>query len=669
MNFSIKKNTALNAIKKRKIKILLEEPMNNKCFECSKMNPEYISLNNGIFLCKNCIANHLNFPKTISNIIKNNLNTLTINDIQYLCCGGNQKLLDFINTEYPNLKRVSPEYLYQTNAMDYYRKWLEYLIEGGIKPIKPDMDTAYELIRIRHNSKPDEAINNNFSKIKSESYMKIFKNRYPKIKPIVGSKNSFRYTKSLERVNKNLNLTTIGNYNSSLDNDDYYNYSNHKTITTVFRKRLFSSQFQNKFDTDDINSEKNNITDINEITENHDEINDNNKYEKIKIKNRINKKNKLDTNLKVLRNINNISYNNIRNTIYSKPIYQNYLNSFNNVNFLNLNKNGYKINQTETRPQLNSSIDNLKKYWTNNRNTDKNIFNLKQMNNAKEYQDEKKLNINNINNNIIINKNLNIYYNNNLQRIFKKKTIGNSFSINERNQKLNSINNSIDKNVFFMNSNLFNIKNKYKKDIIVKENEIGNDYCIQTAKIKVNRLFKNKNLNERNNINNVITENKYLKFDNEKEENIITIKQKSKIIQRINRVLKNQKDKEQKRKSTEKIKVNQKEKEKNNNQNINDKTPNGENQKINDKTPKGDDILKEKRRNNTLCIKDLINIPSSKKRNILDLIKSNNLSNKLISPDSKRLLQIHTDPKKFYKNELNTKTSVREMYKMKKNNI
>ena len=30
--------------------------------------------------------------------------------------------------------------------MDYYRKWLEYLIEGGIKPIKPNKNKAYETI-------------------------------------------------------------------------------------------------------------------------------------------------------------------------------------------------------------------------------------------------------------------------------------------------------------------------------------------------------------------------------------------------------------------------------------------------------------------------------------------------------------------------------------------
>ena len=706
MNFSKKKSTALNIIKKRKIKLLLKDPKNNECFECSNNNPEYISLNNGIFLCENCISSHLDLPKTISNIIKNNLGRLTLNNIQYLCCGGNQKLIDFINKEYPNLKQLKPIYLYQTYAMDYYRKSLEYLIEGGIKPTKPNIDKAYELINIPQNLKKKKKFKS-FNKIKSESFMKIYKNRYPKIKPIVGSKISFRFTKSLDKEDlNNLNLTTIGNYNNSFENDNFYNYSNQKTITSDYKKRFFSTNFNKKFFSDDINNDKNNITDINEITEftEDDNVNTNNKNEKIK--KRINNKNKFDTNIKVLRNSNispnytNSNNNNVRNTIYSKPIYQNNLNSFHNGNLLYLNKKEYTINQTEGKQQLVNSIDNLRNYVNKN---NKNIFNLK-CNNPNNYQNNwDKLNINNINNNIIINKNLNIFYNNSPQQVFKKKTIGNSFSINDKAQKIKSINNSIDKNAIFQKINIsknnlfFNFKNGYKNEW--KRKLIGNDNKYENSniveKIKVNRQFKNKNIYDITNFN---TENTYSKFDNEIEDKI-TNNQKNQIIQRISRVLKNQKEREEKRKSLEAIKVKQKEIEKvntnkkinnetnkdtkskneNNNiydktpkekiQNINDKTPKGENQNINDKTPKGNDISKDIKKTNTLSIKELINIPSSKKKNILELIKTNNLTNQLFSPDSKRLIQIGTDPKRIPKKEsnLNSKTSVREMFKKKKN--
>ncbi len=87
------------------------------------------------------------------------------------------------------------------------------------------------------------------------------------------------------------------------------------------------------------------------------------------------------------------------------------------------------------------------------KNYNKNIFNLKkkEYNNTNDYKNiGKNLNINNINNNIIINKNLNIYCNNSPQKIFKKKALGSSFSINDRNKKIKSINNSIDKMLFLI---------------------------------------------------------------------------------------------------------------------------------------------------------------------------------------------------------------------------
>ena len=721
MNFSKKKNTSLNVIKARKIKILLQEPKNNECFECMNLYPEFISLNNAIFLCQNCVKTHLNFPKSISHIIRNNLSSLTLKNIQYLCCGGNQKLIDFINNEYPNLKKLSAEYLYQTYAMDYYRRWLYYLIEGGVKPIKPDNEKGYELINIAHNIRKTKKLRN-FNKIKSESFMKIFKNRYPKIKPIVGSKNSFRFTRSLSRYNdNNLNLTTITNYNNSLDLDNIYNYSNHKSITKDFKKRFFSSQFNKKYDTDEIYSDKNNITDINELSEfndnynDEDYFNDNINNEDLRTKKFINEKENLETNIKVLRTSNKTPNNtNMTKTIYSKPLYQNYLNSFHHKNYLNQNKiehNSYT--RTEGKQPLIGSIDNLRNYLDiNNKINNRYILDLKH-NSSNNYKGKKKLNVNNINNNIIINKNLNIYCNNNsIQRIFKKKALGNSFSINDKKQKINLLNPN-ERNSFIMSSNLknekiFSINNKYrnqiKRKLIEKENE-NNDFI---EKIKVNRQFKNKSIH---NINSIITENKYLKFDNENE-GVINYNQKSKIIQRISRVLKNQKEREEKMKSMEKIKVKQKEnknndqpiklKEINNNDNknitpepkeehkINDITPKPpvennnnndknditpkpkeDNKNIKDITPKGENEIdtKSQRKKNTLSIKEFINAPSSKKKNILDLIKTNNLINQTASPNSKKLVQIHTDPKKLPKNEFNSKTSIREMYKRKNNKI
>ena len=128
------------------IKETLKDGSNDNCVECGANNPQYISINNSIFLCKDCILNHLQLPQEASTIIKNDLKILNVDEIQYIHNGGNKKLLDFINNEFPRLKEFPPQQLYNTKAMDYYRKNLKYLTEGGIKPIKPGIKEAYELI-------------------------------------------------------------------------------------------------------------------------------------------------------------------------------------------------------------------------------------------------------------------------------------------------------------------------------------------------------------------------------------------------------------------------------------------------------------------------------------------------------------------------------------------
>ena len=132
--------------KNLKIQEIYKDEMNNQCFDCGNANPDFISANNGIFLCKECMGIHYQFTDEISLIIKNNLFLLNEEQINYIYYGGNRKLLEFINYKYPKLREYEPEILYKTQAMQYYRDNLYYLVEGGNKPIKPTENCAYNLI-------------------------------------------------------------------------------------------------------------------------------------------------------------------------------------------------------------------------------------------------------------------------------------------------------------------------------------------------------------------------------------------------------------------------------------------------------------------------------------------------------------------------------------------
>ena len=609
MKISRKENISLIKIKKQKIKIILNIPKNNECFECSNLYPEFISLNNAIFLCKNCVKNHIHFPKYISNIFKNDLNNLTLKNIQYLCCGGNEKLKQFIKNEFPRLKKFSYQNLYRTYAMDYYRKYLEYLIEGGIKPIKPNKNKAYELLKTNNNkkiknSKINEIVNKNDNI--DETILKN-ENQNSNTKK---EKNIFKLTKSSGRLKPNLNII-LPNFNNSLNNFNtinIYNYNDKIYSETYYKKRFFSQIFKND-NIEEIN-EENNLTDLNNITFN--------KEKNLNFENRKKEERKLDTNIKLIKrkdflNKQFINFNN--NNIYEKPFFQNYINTVSKGNKSKNYQRGIDLSSSDIKFFSNDLRDMTQK--VNNSNTRNNVSNKNVLSSNK---------------------------------IFRKKTVGNSFSINYKNHEKTTTNNSKEENelntkelIKFRNSNKYSLKNKLIEEFQMNDNIEGKE------KIKVNRQI-NKN-RKRNSLSGTIIDNQYDK--NEIIKDLIKERnhkkkfdkiQKSKIFERIRRVTSNQKEK----------KINYSEKD----------ISEFDSQQIENNKEKEYKINKENK--SSLLIKDMINRPSNIKKNILEIIKSNNLSNLIISPNAKKLSHVLTEPKFLTKKDFTNNLPIKELYQRKK---
>ena len=597
MKISKKENAALIKIKKQKIKIILNVPKNNECFECANLNPEFISLNNGIFICKKCIKNHINLPKSISNILKNDLNNLTLKNIQYLCFGGNEKLKQFVQNEFPKLKKFEFHNVYKTYAMDYYRKYLEYLIEGGIKPNKPNKNKAYDLIKINNiNNKNKNThikinIDNKISNL-DEANTNTKKNTH-----IDNNKEkNLKLTKSSGRLRPNLNLI-LSNFNNSLNNFNtinIYNYNNKIFTETNYKKRFFPKIFKH-IHMDDV-GETNNLTDLNNITFNKEE---NNKKINEEIKYIQNKK--MDTNIKIIKRkvFLDDKYFNLQNhEIYEKPIFQNYLNTFNK---------GNKNHKDQKHSNLSSS--------------DFNFFS----NDVNEIKTNKK-------NNIFVNKSIR-----NSQKIFKKKTVGNSFSIHDKRHQTNSSNNSIER-ITYVKKEIFNIRNSNKAKL---KNKLMEEFEMNKSKeekglIKVNRQININKKRKRYSLNNIIVESKY-DYDDDFDENEKDRKhriklnnvQKSKIIERIHRVTTHKKE----------------------------KSFNSLNK--DNKTGLEKDLYNEEINENNFNKKD-------KKSSI---VKNNNFSDIIMSPNSKKTNKVFTEPKPLTKNDFLSKIAVKELYKRKKDNI
>ena len=278
----------------------LNEELNNYCVECGNEDPEYISINNGIFICGECVQNHFKFPKNISKIIKNNLKSLTLKEIQPLLCGGNKSLLDFINNEFPKLSEFPPHILYRTQAMAYYRHFLQFLINGGVPPVKPSVKYAYKISNFYQNYDSNNVMpseTNIYNNMRDEQIMENNINSIGNFTNFYKTGNNFTYGRNITKNNMN-----------------YYNDRLVNTINNI--GHTYDNYIINK--PRQINFQNNNNIIIGNIGNNNErKIVYSPQKIKVDFKNK-NKRNKL-TNKKQIKNNTVNGQINITNEVYVKP--------------------------------------------------------------------------------------------------------------------------------------------------------------------------------------------------------------------------------------------------------------------------------------------------------------------------------------------------------------
>ena len=333
--------------------------INNVCFECGAENPQYISINNAIFICKDCIVNHLSFSHNISQIIINDLCSLNLTEIKTLFYGGNRKLIQFINFDFPGLRQLPPEVLYKTLAVDYYRKNLKFLVNGGKKPLRPGAKFAYKLVEYRdsflspRNGKNEKYFNSTeltpilegkdeLDEIENnednDTFLEINKNFSD------NNKNDSTMGNTPQK-NKNENLNDIINNNSSsLFNKSFQNEkikNNINNIVDKYTKKNVRNKCKNKIlnkDKEEIKEDSKNKEEIkinidkniSEIINNDENINNNSNIKSSEINN-----NNLnddisgeDNTIKIVNGFINISRENDISDFKSNKENNDYSNSF-----------------------------------------------------------------------------------------------------------------------------------------------------------------------------------------------------------------------------------------------------------------------------------------------------------------------------------------------------
>ena len=375
------------------IEEIKEEQFNNVCFECGSLNPEYISINNGIFLCQECIQGHLQFPQEISQIIINDLFSLNNNQVKKLYLGGNKNLIEFINFDYPRLKQFSPDILYKTNAVEYYRKRLEFYVKGGQKPLKPFFESAYHLINSQNGNNSFNSNINNRKDIllspKINNYEKLFSTQLTPIlegNQLEDENNLSNYSekKNEDEKTKKTKENILSINDSNIKNESTFIYSPQKPRTLNGNNSAFinanSSILNRSLQAD--SSKNNNIINIklsnNSINAiNNNKHNDNNKpiYIKEDMKfnsdkniSEINSGDNLNININPIESNNNLNNENFGddNTIRIIDRYINLSKENDSSEYIRTNKG---INDSS---QLNNKEKNEDEYSNNKIETESN---------------------------------------------------------------------------------------------------------------------------------------------------------------------------------------------------------------------------------------------------------------------------------------------------------
>ena len=336
-----------------------EDEFNNFCFDCGKMNPELISINNGIFICKKCGMDHMLFPGGASILIKNDISSLSDKEIKLLQYGGNKKLYDFIYSQCPTLMNLPRRFLYTSPLLNFYQNKLEESV-NKVQNNKNFCPNKLCNLQINPNYSVKEIINNSLKK-----YHRDFFNT-----EILNENNDSEFNNTV-KYKLDDDKSKSHKFNQRTNNTNANTISNSNTLTYISERTNDNYNYNTKKS----NDSKNRIgLKINNII-----------YNKPKISNGLNilknEKNKYDINNKNFRYsacISNTIDNTIDNNYYSN----------NSIDFKKLSYNsllkGYenyqKYNNTEfyfrTKNEYDNNITNKKMFST----IDSNFYDYKKEN-------------------------------------------------------------------------------------------------------------------------------------------------------------------------------------------------------------------------------------------------------------------------------------------------
>ena len=530
--FISKKNNISSIQRQPLIKSIMNDEMNNECFDCGSSNPEFISINNAIFLCRNCSNIHKTFPLEISQIINNNLYKLDEKELYFLYFGGNRRLSELIYLN-PKLSKYKNDILYKTDELKNYRFNLSNIVN--------------EKLGINKNIENYKYMKNNFDYYNSNTLN--HKNKYNRKKILYLSENEdfeniFNESKyarlsTTNKIPKKYQNKFIPDFEDSFQND---RISVHNRKPAILLDMNYNNEIMN------YSNKNSNSVLLNNY--NYEKDSKNKTYGHLGFNTNINYKNYINNSININNSNNNNFYiNQSDNDIHQKynirnSAHDNYTSLYNKFKLKIPNK--YKIPQiinssynlstfkVYAKPKLPRCIINLKK----NQKTLKNL----NLNSPDNYYTFQNVNNNNIlrKNKIVVNTKNNLNYANNIRNKFnqiKSKKVQEKKLLNDNKIKLDERSRQItmkSSNLFISNENIDDSDKVQNLSIIDidKKSEINSSNEKNKKAKKIKKY--NKKYFERKNFEN--EERKKMELEeNRRKEELKKMKEQKKLLKQKNR--------------------------------------------------------------------------------------------------------------------------------------